>query len=374
MVNKERITEEFIRLVEIDSISYRERVLADVLRKSLTELGFIVTEDNAGQYYAGNCGNIYGYLEGTLEGNPILFSAHMDTVEPGLNKKAVLHQDGTITSDGSTVLGADDLSGIVSILEAVRTIQELGLPHRSIEVLFTIAEEVYIRGSEVYDYSAIRSKEAYVLDLFGPVGTAALSAPTLVSFTAEIKGKASHAGFAPEEGINAIAIAAEAVAGIRQGRIDEETTVNIGLIEGGKARNIVSELCTLKGEVRSLKHEKATSEADRIEEILRKIATAHGAKAEFLTEFGCLAYQVEKEHPVVRRYARACRELGYATDYVSTFGGSDNNNFHRNGITGIVIACGMNQVHSCSEYTHTEELTKCSNIVLKLMTGKDCEL
>ncbi len=371
MVNKERILQNFSYLVEIDSLSFGERAMADVLIKSLNELGFEVREDDAGKYYGGNCGNVYGYLKGTLEGEALLFSAHMDTVEPGVKKKAVLQEDGTITSDGSTILGADDLSGIVSILEAVRTIKEKGIPHRSIEVLFTIGEEVYIRGSEVFDFSSVKAKEAYVLDLSGPVGTAALSAPTLVSFTATVLGKASHAGFAPEQGINAIAIAAEAITKLRQGRIDEETTVNIGLIEGGKARNIVSDTCSLKGEVRSLVHEKAASEAERIRKILEDTATRYGASIEYNTEFGCIAYHVDQRHPVVTRFEKVCKELGYDTEYMDTFGGSDNNNFHRNGITGIVLACGMNRVHSCKEYTHIDELVKCANIVFKLMTGGD---
>lgn len=371
MVNRTRMIEEFCSLVAIDALSFQEREMADRLKLILAELGFTVTEDNAGSYYSGNCGNIYGYLKGTLEGDPILLSAHMDTVGPGENKKAVIKEDGTITSDGSTVLGADDISGIVSILEAVRTIQENKIPHRSIEVLFTIAEEVYIRGSEVFDFSQIKAKEAYVLDLGGPVGTAALSAPTLVSFTAILHGKASHAGFSPELGINAIAIAAEAVTQIRQGRIDGKTTVNIGLIEGGKARNIVSDCCVIKGEVRSLQHESALSEIKNIENILSETTRKYHTDYEFTTEFGCLAYQVDAKHPVAERYLDACKELGYEVSLIDTFGGSDNNNFMRNGITGIVIACGMYQVHSCTEYTHIDELIKCSKVLIKLITGEN---
>jgi tripeptide aminopeptidase len=370
MVNQLRIVEEFCRLVSIDSISYQEREMADVLKQSLSELGFEVREDEAGKHYSGNSGNLYAFLKGDLEGDPLLFSAHMDTVTPGKNKKAVVHEDGRITSDGTTVLGADDLSGIVSILEAVRTIKEMGLPHRSIEVLFTIAEEVYIRGSEVFDFQTIQAKEAYVLDIDGPVGIAALQAPTLVSFTARITGKASHAGFAPELGINAIATAAQAISQIRQGRIDEETTLNIGQIEGGKARNIVSDECILKGEIRSLNHDKALAEARSIEEIFKRMTAKVQAGLEFETEFGCLAYEVEKEHPVVERFLQACRELEYPVQLIKTFGGSDNNNFLKHGITGIVIACGMNKVHSCSEYTSIDELVKCTNIVIKLMTSE----
>ncbi len=368
MVNKTRLTDEFCKLVSIDSASFKERKMADTLTKYLSELGFDVTEDGAGKYYNGNAGNIYGFLQGDIEGEPILFSAHMDTVEPSSNKKAVVHEDGIITSDGSTVLGADDLSGVTSILEAVRTMKEQGLSHRSIEVLFTIGEEMYIRGSEVFDYGLIKSREAYVLDLSGPVGTAALKAPTLVSFTAGFTGKAAHAGFAPEKGIHAISAAAEAITAIRQGRIDEETTVNVGTVKGGLARNIVPENCILSGEVRSLSHDKALAEADKIEKVFQDISRKRGTDLKFETSFGCIAYEVDREHEVVKRFEKACRDLGCKTDYIATFGGSDNNNFLRNGITGIVVASGMNEVHSCKEYTHVDELEKCADITLKLMT------
>ncbi len=373
MVNRKRLRDEFCRLVSIDSVSYRERAMADELSFLLRELGFQVEEDAAGARCGGNCGNLYGILEGELKGDPILLSAHMDTVEPGIGKRAVIQKDGRISSDGSTVLGADDVSGLVAILEAVRTVKEQGLAHRTIEILFPIAEEVYILGSSFFDYSRVKAKEAYVLDLTGPVGTAALQAPTLVSFTARIKGKAAHAGFAPEEGINAIAIAAEAVTGVKQGRIDPRTTVNIGQIEGGLAKNIVSDLCVLKGEVRSLDHAACLSEAEKLERCFQETAKKYHAVCEYESSFGCYAYEVKPEHPVVTRFVRACEELHLPVSLIPTFGGSDNNNFVRNGITGIVLACGMNQVHSCQEYTTVEELARCSEIVIRLITDKQVD-
>lgn len=368
MVNRERITEEFMNLVKIDSLSFQEREIADILKKTLLELGFEVYEDEAGKYYNTSCGNIYGYLPGEPGFEPILLSAHMDTVAPGKGKRAILHEDGTITSDGTTVLGADDLSGIVSILEAVRVIKEKRIAHCSIEVLFTIAEEVYIRGSDVFDYSRIKSKEAYVLDLTGPVGYAAIAAPTVLSFDAVIKGKAAHAGFAPELGINSIAIAAEVISQITQGRLDDNTTLNIGLIEGGKARNIVSDECIFKGEVRSLSNAKAEAEIKNIKKVLAATSIKYQADFELVTDIGCLAYRTDTEHKVVKRFLSACKELGYETRLIDTFGGSDNNNFAKHGISGIVMASGMNNVHSCNEYTHVDELIKCSNIVIKLIS------
>lgn len=368
MINKERLVKEFCNLVSIDSVSFKEREMADVLKAYLEELGFDVVEDDAGKHYNGNAGNVYGYLQGELPGDPILLSAHMDTVEPGIGKKAIVREDGLITSDGNTVLGADDLSGVVAILEAIRSIKEQNIKHRSIEVLFPIAEEVYIRGSEVIDYSKIKAKEAYVLDLSGPVGRAALKAPTLVSFTATFKGKAAHAGFAPETGIHAIAMAASAITSISQGKINEETTVNIGTIEGGLARNIVPEKCVINGEVRCLKHEGALKQMEEIKMKLNEAAKLYEGSVEIETAFGCIAYEIKKEDSVVKRFENACNKLHIPVHYVETFGGSDNNNFVRNGITGIVLACGMNKVHSTKEYSYVDELVKCTNIVYTLLT------
>lgn len=367
-MNKDRMIKEFCELVAIDAVPFQERAMADILTKKLLELGFTVSEDKTFEQLNGTAGNLYGYLEGILEGEPLLFSAHMDTVEPGRNKKAIRKEDGTITSDGTTVLGADDLSGIVAILEAVRTAREKGLPHRRVEVLFPFAEEVYIMGSALFDYSVVKAKEAYVLDLDGPIGTAAIKAPTLVSFSARFIGKASHAGFAPEQGINAIAAASEAVTQIRQGRVDEETTVNIGTIEGGKARNIVSAECLLQGEARSLTHEKAIAQAEKIRQSCEAAAGKHQAKLEFSSSYGCVAYEIPAGHPVVKRFERACEKAKVPVSLTETFGGSDNNNFVLNGISGIVMACGMHQVHSLNEYTHVDELEACSNIVLNLIT------
>lgn len=371
MINKERLIADFCDLVSIDSPSFNERAMANKLKKCLLDLNFYVYEDDAGSKLNGTCGNIYGFLKGDIEGDPILLSAHMDTVEPSTKKVAIRHEDGRITSDGKTVLGADDISGIVAILEAIRSVNEHRTPHRSIEVLFTIAEEAYLRGSEAFDYSIIKSKEAYVLDLSGEIGLAALAAPTLISFSANVKGKASHAGFAPEEGIHAIKIAAEAIVKIAQGRVGPDLTVNIGKIEGGLGTNIVPDNCTIKGEVRSLDHNKALTEAEKIKNILDTVAAKNNTTCQFTSSFGSIAYDTPKEARVVTRFESCCKELGIQTNFTKTFGGSDNNNFALHNISGIVMACGMNQVHSTKEYTHASDLEKCCKIVFKLITSKE---
>lgn len=257
--NKNRILEEFLKQISFDSESFHEREISEYLKKKLTDLGLEVSEDDARENLLANdsnriqtASNIYGYLKGNIEGETILFSSHLDTVSPGNGKKAIVHADGKITSDGNTVLGADDVSGLVSILEALTVIKENNLSHPDIEVLFTVAEEPYCEGSRYIDYSKLKAKSGYVLDLTGDIGRAAIAAPSIISLEIAIKGKAAHAGFNPEEGINALSIAANALTKIKTGHTSENTTVNFGTISGGSGKNIVPEDVFIKGEVRSL--------------------------------------------------------------------------------------------------------------------------
>lgn len=370
LVNQERLVNEFFHLTEISAHSFEEREKADYLKKRLIELGFQVNEDDAGNFYGGNAGNLYAYKKGKIPGEPILFSAHMDTVAPGDGIKASVLEGGKIISDGSTVLGADDNAGLISILEAITAIEENELRHRDVELLFTIGEEAYLRGSEIFDYTKIRATQGYVLDLSGKIGTAATQAPTLLSFIVKIQGKASHAGFAPEEGINAIQAAARIIAELQQGRIDEETTLNIGCIGGGTNTNIVSEECVFKGEVRSLSHTKALEQIDLLKNLIEEVTKKSQASYGLETSIGCTTYNIEKNADVIKRFEKVCQKLDLDMKLITTLGGSDNNNFAKHSIQGIVLACGMEQVHSCQEYTYIEELNKSAQVVLELMTSE----
>jgi tripeptide aminopeptidase len=291
----------------------------------------------------------------------------MDTVAPAQGKKAVLHSDGRITSTGNTVLGADDIAGLVSILEAIRSLREEGIPHRSIEILFPIAEEVYAKGSSVFDYSVIKSKEAYVLDLDGKVGRAAYTAPSILSFTAVIRGRAAHAGFSPEKGIHSIAIAAKAIDQMKLGRIDSNTTVNIGTISGGAATNIIPESCKVEGEIRSFHHDKALDCLEEIKALFLLEAEQAGASLDWEEFINCIAYETKLNSKVAERYREACALAGLSAEFVKTFGGSDHNVFATKGIEGLVISNAMNLVHSCEEYSDVEELIKSTQIVRNLM-------
>lgn len=367
LIQRDRLVKEFLELVAIDSVSFKERKMADTLKEKLKELNIKPYEDQANDMYHSEAGNVYGFLKGTIEGPPLLFSAHMDTVQPGIGKKAVLKEDGTITADGVHVLGSDDMAGVAAILEAIRTLQENHLPHRDIELLFPIAEEAYVKGSKVFDYNKIKAKEAYVLDLSGSVGTASLQEPTLISFQLEISGKAAHAGFAPEQGIHAITVAADGITRIRQGRIGTDTTVNLGTIQGGTATNIVPDMVTIQGEIRSYSHEKALEQLEYIRNTFQQTAKEYGSEIKLEHEIHLRAYQVQQQEPVVQRFLQVCRELQIPSALTSTFGGSDNNSFLQHGIRGIVLACGMNQVHTREEYTTIRELERSASIVVGLM-------
>ncbi len=366
-INRERLIESFTGLVKIDSPSFSECEMAGFLAERMKKLGFSVAEDDAGKAIGGSCNNLYGSLAGSLPYAPLLLCAHMDTVEPCRNKRAVLHADGRITSAGDTILGADDYAGIAAILEAVESLREEHIPHRPIEVLFTVAEEPYCTGAAQIDYARIRSKECYVLDLTGPVGRAALKAPTIFLFTAQITGRAAHAGFEPEKGVHAIAAAARAISVLRMGRQDEETVLNIGSIAGGTVTNIVPETCTVRGEIRSYTHEKAVACLREVEEAFLQTAKNIGAEVRLETRQACHAYETPQDHPVTLRFQKAAREMGLSGELEATFGGSDNNFLSQNGIAGLVLATAMNRCHSRDEYTTEEELVNIASLVYAIL-------
>lgn len=357
---------DFLKLTEIDSESFSERVMADAVKARLEALGLHVTEDDAGERIGGNAGNLFAVWEGNTDQEPILLSAHLDTVKPGIGKKAVL-KDGVIRSDGTTVLGSDDLAGVVEILEALRRVKESGADHRTVEILFTVAEEVYGKGANVFDYSKIRSKQAYTIDSSGDVGAAVIAAPTLLSFRVKIKGKPAHAGFAASRGINAIATASKAIANLSFGQVDEVSTRNVGLIEGGVATNIIPDECIVNGEIRSLKHETALKLLEETLTAFQAAALAAGAQVEESHAIHIKAYNVAEDSAVAKRFLKACESIGIEGYLKSTFGGSDNNVYCEKGVEGVVLSCGMDNVHTVNEFIRVENLYKGADVIEKLI-------
>ena len=374
MAEKERIIKDFLELSAIDSVSFKEREFADVLKQKLELLGIKAHEDSASDKIGSTAGNVYAFWKGEENLPKILLSAHMDTVEPGIEKKAIYDtKKGILRSDGKTVLGADDIAGIVEILEAIRLIQESGKKHKNVELLFPVAEEVYTKGSSAFDYSRLSAKEAYCLDLSGHVGAAAIKAPTLISFRITIHGKASHAGFAPEKGVNAIEIAAKAIAGIKQGQVDEDSTLNIGTIKGGTATNIVSDEVELEGEIRSFKHESALKLLEDTkfkfeEEAIRLGAGITGI--DFKSEIHLIAYERNEDEEVVKNFRTAAKKTGIEPKLISTMGGADNHQFNKNGIKGIVLSCGMQNVHTTEEYIEIADLEAGADLVAELISAE----
>ncbi|MDR3314598.1 MAG: M20/M25/M40 family metallo-hydrolase [Oscillospiraceae bacterium] len=367
---KERIWDTFSALVAIDSPSFAERAFCDALRRRLEALGAQCYEDRAGAAIGGDCGNLYATLPGTLPLPPLLFSAHMDTVEPGRGKRACLGANGRITPAGETILGADDAAGITVLLEALRHLREQKRPHRPLELLFPVAEERYGAGSAVAEYDRLRAKQAYVLDLCGAIGTAANAAPTILSFTVTLHGKAAHAGFAPREGIHAIAAAAKAIARLPLGEPLPGVTCNIGLISGGAAGNIVPERCEVRGEIRSLTHAAVLAQWADVQRTFAEEAAALGATITAQSRCEITAYETPPDGSAVQRFRSACHATGIAPQIAPTLGGSDNNNFAQHGIEGLVIACSMHEVHSTREFCQLEELEQCVQLVTELMAGE----
>ncbi len=367
MIQKARLTNLFCQLVRIDAPSLNEREMAETIKTMLQNQGCSIEEDDAGSEIGGNCGNLLARWPGELEEPPLLFGVHLDTVGPCQGKEAVIGSDQVIRSQGQTILGADDLSGVAAVLEAMQSIREDRIPHRPVEILLSVAEELHLRGSTHFDCRKVQAREAYVLDTSGSPGRAALQAPGHITLTFEIFGQAAHAGIAPETGVSAIQAACRGIAKMKLGRIDAETTANIGHIEGGGATNIVADYCRVTAECRSLNQEKLETQAADMRAGMEQGAAETGARVAIQAETSYHPYRVEPEHPVVRRYVRACNRIGLPGELATSGGGSDNNVLMRNGIQGIVLTCGMKDVHSCQENISVEDLTNTARLVEALI-------
>ncbi|ODA43001.1 M20/M25/M40 family metallo-hydrolase [Desulfosporosinus sp. BG] len=367
MINRERLLAELFELIKIDSPTRNERQIADILKKRLESLDMVVTEDQAGMAIGGNCGNIFAYLPGNLPQAPILLlSAHMDTVDPGLNIEPVL-KDGRITSAGSTILGADDKAGIAPILEALRTIQEQGIPHGDIQVIFNVAEEGGLNGSKNIDKTLLRADLGFVLDAVGQPGLIILEAPGQDRINVTIKGKASHAGASPEDGISAIVVAAKAIASLQTGRIDEETTSNIGTIQGGRATNIVADRVEITCESRSRNIGKLERYTTEMCETFIKSAAEMGAVAEVEVTRLYDPFTIMKESEVALLAAQAAQSANIIATFEATGGGSDANYYNRYDIPCLVLGIGMQKPHTTDEFIEEEDLYKSAKLVVEII-------
>jgi len=367
LTNNKRLLHNFLTLVQIDAETTKERGIASAITQQFQELGLAVYEDQAGEKIGGDAGNLIVKLPGTLAMPALLLSAHMDRVSPGLGIKPML-RDGVIYSDGTTILAADDLAGVAGIIEAVHTLLENKLPHGPVEIVLTVAEEGGLRGAKNLDYSAISAKMGFVLDGGGPVGSIVVEGPAQDRIKATIRGKAAHAGVNPEDGINAIVGAAAGIARMQLGRIDHETTANIGVITGGVATNIIPDTVHLRGEARSLDMAKLQQQSEHMRHALESGAKERGAEAVVEISRMYNAFSLAPAEEVVRLAVRAAESIGLTPDLVSSGGGCDANIFAQHGIPCVNLGMGYMKVHTTEEYISVENLEKVAALTLAIIT------
>ncbi len=377
MINTDRLCEEFRALAAIASPSFYEGNIAAYLHKRLEALGAEVEIDSSAAATGSESGNIIARISAYKHsGEPLLLSAHMDTVSPAVGVTPVL-KGGIFTSAGDTVLGADDKSGIAQILEVVQVLREHEIPHPALEITFTVCEEVGLLGVKHLDFSKLKARQGLVLDTSG-VGTVTRCAPCANKLKFSIKGRAAHAGLAPEHGISAIRIAARAIEHMQLGRIDTNTTANIGIIHGGQATNIVPDKVEIFGEVRSFSQIGLQQQTEHMCASLYAAAQhyAHSAtgnsdddaftpkvECEIIADYPLM--QVAKDTPLLQYLTQAAQRLGQKLEVGRSGGGSDANIFNANGIVTLNLATGMNKVHSTAEYIKVADLESVARLVLE---------
>ncbi|WP_243373286.1 M20/M25/M40 family metallo-hydrolase [Geotalea sp. SG265] len=368
MTDRQRLHATFMELCSIDSEPKNERPMADRLTGILRGLGFSVTEDDTGRKIGGNAGNLIARLDGTRPGASLLFSCHMDRVAPGVGVKPRIEGD-YIISDGTTVLGADDAAGLAAIIEGLTVIREQNILHPPLEIVFTVAEELALTGSAHLDSSLITSRCGFVLDAGGPVGEIVVQAPEQAKINAVFVGRSAHAGFAPEEGISAIQMAALAITRMKLLRIDPETTANIGSIQAMGPTNIVCDRCSLQAEARSLDPQKLQAQVEGMVQTMKSVAAEMGGTVEVEIQRCYPSYQLDGDAEPVRRSAEAAARIGVPVRFKPTGGGSDANHYNNRGIPAVVLSCGYEKVHTTGERIALEQLDLLARWVVEIITG-----
>ena len=367
MIDSDRLQKIFIDLLNINSPSKDERQVADYLIPKLKSLGFEVYEDDTASKIDGNTGNIMAFKKGTISNAiSILLSSHMDTVEP-TSKLNLIFQDGIFKSDGTTILGADDKAGLAAIIEGVESYIASNKEHGDIQLSFDVAEEKAVMGAPYILKENIKADFCYVFDSGKPICAITTSAPTKASMVIEIFGKAAHAGVEPELGISSIQAASDAISKMKLGRIDDETTANIGTIEGGKARNIVADYVKISAEIRSRDDNKFNAQLAHMKQVFEAEASAIGASVKFDVTKNYYSYNLKPTDPIVKLAQKASEIIGIETSCRNNGGGSDANVFNHLGIPAVVIGVGYEDPHSVKENISLDMLVKCAEFVYTLI-------
>ena len=355
------------RLCEIPSPSRQEELVAEAVRAELRALGAEVTEDGAAAEIGAGCGNIVGRFAPTAQGGtPIVLCAHLDTV-PVTGPIEVELVDGHLTNRHGAVLGGDDKSAVAVMIEAMRRVRDEGLPHAGVELLFTPCEEIGLRGASAFDPSVLRGRLGFVYDHTGPVGNVVVSAPSLHKIAATFVGRAAHAGIAPEAGRSAIDAAARAISRMPLGRIDAETTANIGTVEGGTATNVVSERCEITAETRSRDEQALAVQLTAMLDALTWAASECEVDLETRVDREFASYRLTEDDPQVRLALGALESLGHRPVMVASGGGSDVNALLRNGFPAVNLCNGMIDVHTPDERIALSSLEAMFDLTLALI-------
>ena len=375
MINQERIKNLLLELVQIDSISRKEREVAQRVKELCAEMGAEVEIDDAGEKVGGNTGNVIARFPGTIDNaEPIMMSAHMDTVVPGEGVRPVVEGD-IIRTDGTTVLGGDDKSGVAIICETLRVVKEQRLPCGDVDVVFTICEEAGLIGAKCLDVSRLRARTGLVLDS-DSVGFLFTKAPAANRMEFRVHGLEAHAGVCPEKGINAIQVAAEGIARMRLGRIDHETTANLGVVEGGMAVNIVPNTVILKGEARSHNSEKLQAQTEHMRLCLEEAAARHTLELDGKRHRARVESKIDRDYdrmdvpdgaPIVQLVKAAAQKLNINIQTTATGGGCDANVFNQKGLEVANLATGMREIHTVNEWLDLNDLYLSAQMVLEIV-------
>ena len=359
----------FLELAVLPSPSGEERAVADRVLDYLHALGLDVDEDDAGSRIGSSMGNIFCRLAPSNGGNgtPVFLCAHLDTVPPEAAIEPVVGEDEVVRNAAGTILGADNKSAVAAMLEAAARLVENGQAHAGLELLFTPMEEVGLRGAAAFDEQRLDASVGYVYDHAGPVGEVILGAPHQRKLDIQFHGRAAHAGMYPEEGRSAIAAAARAIADLRLGRLDGETTANVGEIEGGTARNVVPEHCRVLAEARSHDERKL---ADVVQEMLETVtfaATLAECEVETQVEGSARGYRFRRDDVPVRIAASALERSGREPSYIFSGGGADANVFNERGLQCVNLANGMTDIHTPDERIAVADLEAMVDVTLALV-------
>ena len=367
--NKERILSRLMEMIQIDSVSYKEGPMTDYLQKYFEDRGYEVYRDQAGKAVGGDhSGNLLIHIPGTMEGESICLNAHQDTVEPGIGIVPVL-EDGKLKSSGDTILAADDKSGIAIMLELLEVLKETGTPHRDMYYLFTICEESGMYGAKNFDYSKIPTKNIFSLDGAGNLGFILKSGAGKDVLTITFHGKSAHGGIEPEKGINAINVAALAISKVKFGRIDPETTSNIGRIEGGAATNIVTDKVTFTCEVRSHSQAQIEAQVQKIMDACQEAAAEFGATVDIDVDHFCPPHKPDMDGFLTKATVRALELEGITPEYHISNGSGDSNIFSGHGFDCSGISTGMFNVHTTDEYLDLAVFEQAFNVTWRIVTG-----